>query len=206
MQLKELKNLQLDALKEVSNIGAGHAATALAQFTNKKVMINSPDIKVLGIDEIPYLFGNPETVVSGVVMHILGDFTGRILFIIPKDSSFALIDMLMKRKIGTTKFMDILERSCISETGNILAGAHLSALSDLLGMLLLPSVPAMLFDMIGAILSSVCLDFNKEKDDVFCVETEFDFQDIENIIKGYIILMPDTEGLSAILKVIKMEE
>src|SRR5438876_1238209 len=81
--VRELKELQIDALREVANIGAGHAATALSQLTNRRIMISVPQINIARLEEVPDLLGNPQDVVAAVLMHMLGDLTGRTLLLFP---------------------------------------------------------------------------------------------------------------------------
>src|SRR3989442_3074435 len=82
--VRDLKELQIDALREVANIGAGHAATALSQLTNRKIMISVPQINIVRLEEVPDLLGNPQDVVAAVLMHMLGDLTGRTLLLFPE--------------------------------------------------------------------------------------------------------------------------
>jgi chemotaxis protein CheC len=76
----------------------------------------------------------------------------------------------------------------------------MNALGELLGLLILPSVPGMIIDMVGAVLSSVVIEFGKEKDFIFCIETEFDFSDTNKPLRTYFLLLPDTTSLELILK------
>src|SRR5213594_2917417 len=76
--VRDLKALQLDALKEVANIGAGHAATALSQLTHRRIMISVPEINIARLEEVPSLIGDPQEVVAAVLMHMLGDLTGHV--------------------------------------------------------------------------------------------------------------------------------
>src|SRR3989442_1211296 len=171
--VRDLKELQIDALREVANIGAGHAATALSQLTNRKIMISVPQINIVRLEEVPDLLGNPQDVVAAVLMHMLGDLTGRTLLLFPESVGRRVCDMLLRRPVGTTAVFDALEQSCLKEAGNILAGAYLNALSDFMGMLLLPSVPSLVVDLAAAVLTTTYLNFGHERDFVFCVETEF---------------------------------
>src|SRR5207249_10739888 len=82
--VRDLKELQIDALREVANIGAGHAATALSQMTNRRIMISVPRINIARLEEVPELLGNPQDVVAAVLMHMLGDLTGRTLLLFPE--------------------------------------------------------------------------------------------------------------------------
>src|ERR1700740_2780785 len=115
--IRDLKELQLDALKEVENIGAGHAATALSQLTNRRIMISVPQINITRLEDVPNLLGNPQDVVAAVLMHMLGDLTGRTLLLFPEAVGRRLCDMLLRRPIGTTAAFDALEPPSLKEGG-----------------------------------------------------------------------------------------
>src|SRR5690349_14990432 len=200
--VRELKELQIDALREVANIGAGHAATALSQLTNRRIMISVPQINIARLEEVPDLLGNPQEVVAAVLMHMLGDLTGRTLLMFPEAVGRRLCDMLLRRPVGTTTGFDALEQSCLKEAGNILSGACMNALSEFMGMLL-PSVPSLLVDLSAAVLTTTYLNFGHERDFVFCVETEFHIDSGEGL-RGEFLLLPDLASLKAIFDAIRL--
>ncbi len=201
--VRDLKALQLDALKEVANIGAGHAATALSQLTHRRVMITVPRINIAQLEAVPGLLGDPQEVVAAVLMHMLGDLTGRTLLLFPEPVARQLCDMLLKRPLGTTAGFDTLEQSCLKEAGNILSGAYMNALSEFMGMLLLPSVPSLVVDLSAAVLTTTYLNFGHDRDVVFCVETEFNI-DGRNGLRGNFLLLPDLASLKAIFDAIRL--
>src|SRR5437667_393138 len=190
-------------LREVASIGAGHAATALSQLTNRRIMISVPQINIARLEEVPDLLGNPQDVVAAVLMHMLGDLTGRTLLLFPEAVGRRLCDMLLRRPIGTTNVFDALEQSCLKEAGNILSGAYMNALSDFMGMLLLPSVPSLVVDLSAAVLTTTYLNFGHERDFVFCVETEFHIDSAEGL-RGHFLLLPDLASLKAIFDAIRL--
>jgi chemotaxis protein CheC len=200
--VRELKALQLDALREVANIGAGHAATALSQMTNQRIMISVPLINVAPLEEVPALLGHPQDVVAAVLMHMLGDLTGRTLLLFPEAVGRRLCDILLRRPAGATVSYDVLEQSCLKEAGNILSGAYMNALSDFMGMLLLPSVPSLVVDLFGAVLTTACLNFGHDRDFMICVETAFHL-DAEGL-RGHFLLLPDLASLQAIFDAIRL--
>jgi chemotaxis protein CheC len=200
--VRELKALQLDALREVANIGAGHAATALSQMTNQRIMISVPLINVAPLEEVPELLGHPQDVVAAVLMHMLGDLTGRTLLLFPEAVGRRLCDILLRRPAGATVSYDALEQSCLKEAGNILSGAYMNALSDFMGMLLLPSVPSLVVDLFGAVLTTACLNFGHDRDFMICVETAFHL-DAEGL-RGHFLLLPDLASLQAIFDAIRL--
>lgn len=199
-RIENLKELQLDALKEVANIGAGHAATALSQMINNQVMVKVPSLKILPLEDIPELLGSSDLVVAGVLMHILGDITGRMLLLFPRNTALELAALLLNQEEVSMAFTE-MERSCISEIGNILAGSYMGALGEFLGLVLLPSVPSMVLDMSGAILTTAYIGFGEPTDKVICIETQFEMtEESRGLLKGYFFLIPEMQSLEIILK------
>jgi len=204
VNVRDLGEREIDALREVANIGSGHAATALSQMTDCRVMISVPRIEVVPVEDLPMLHGDPECEVAAVLMHMLGDLTGRTLLLLPTDNAMQLCDLLMRQQLGTTSNFEELQRSALKEAGNILAGAHMGALSEFLGMMFLPSVPTLVVDRAGAVLTTSQMGYGKEHDCVFCVETEFDFEQAERKLKGHFLLFPDESSLTAMLEAFRL--
>ena len=192
----------MDALREVANIGGGHAATALSQMTNRRIMISVPKIYVTHLDDVPQQLGDASTVVVGVLMHMMGDLTGRTLLLVPEANAQVLCVLLLSRPVGTTQSLGVLEQSALKEAGNILGAAYLNALSDFMKMMLLPSVPSLVVDSASAVLTSAYLNFGRERDYVFCIETRFEFDEAGRVLPGYFLLLPDVVSLRTILDAI----
>ena len=204
MDISQLKAIQLDALKEVANIGACHAATALSELTNEKVMVNVPVIRINPIEEVFNLVAKPHEVVASVLIYFLGDMTGRTLLLFPQEAAWHLTDCLMRQPLGTTKKFGELEESALKEVSNVLTCAYMNSLGDLLGLVVVPSVPSMAVDMASAVLQTVSLEFSSDKDMVVCIETEFRFVEKNTTLYGYFLLLPDPASLEVILKAIHL--
>jgi chemotaxis protein CheC len=202
--VRGLKELQLDALREVANIGAGHAATALSQMTNRTIMIAVPEVNVRRLEEVTDLVGRPDEVVAAVLMHVMGDLTGRTLVMFDEASARALCDILFRRSAGTTGEFGAMEQSGLKEAGNILASAYMNALSDFMGMMLVPSVPSLVVDLAAAVLTTTYLNFGHDRDFVFCVETSFRVEGDAQPLRGHFLLLPDTPSLRAIFDAIRL--
>jgi chemotaxis protein CheC len=198
--LRSLKAIQLDALREVANIGAGHAATALSQMTGETIMISVPTINVARLEEVPPQITVPEEPVAAVLMHMLGDLTGRTLLVFPKPTAVRLSELMLRRPHGSSTDLGVLEQSAIKEAGNILSGAYMNALSDFMGLMLLPSPPSLAVDMSEAVLTTAYLQFGTDRDYVFCVESEFYMIDSGERLRGFFLLLPDVASLHAILR------
>lgn len=196
-----LNNEQIDALKEVGTIGAGHAANALSQMTNKKIMISVPEVKAIPLKKTVELAGPPENLVASIYMKLMGDCQGTALLIFPRKSAFTLVDILMNRPAGQTKFLKEIDQSALKEVGNILAGSFLTALMEFLDISLIPSVPLIAYDMVGAILEAMAIEFGEDADYIICIQTEFIDPSLD--IEGKFILIFDREPLSVIIEKIE---
>jgi chemotaxis protein CheC len=202
--VRGLKTLQVDALKEVANIGAGHAATALSQLTNRTIMISVPEVTILPLEEVPELLGSADDVIAAVLMHMMGDLTGRTLVLFPERSAKTLCDILFRRTPGGTAAFGTMEESGLKEAGNILASAYMNALSDFMGLMLVPSVPSLVVDLSAAILTTAYLNFGHDRDYVFCVETAFRVEGARDPLRGHFLLLPDLPSLQAIFDAIRL--
>ena len=202
--VRDLKESQLDAMREVANIGAGHAATALSQMTNRTIMITVPRVNVRPLEEACDVVGSPDDVVAAVLMHMMGDLTGRTLLLFPERAARTLCDFLLRHGLGSTTSFGPMEQSALKEAGNILGSAYLNALSDFMGMMLVPSIPSLVIDLSGAILTSAHLNFGHERDYAFCVETSFRVEGATEPLGGHFLLLPDLASLRSIFDAIRL--
>jgi len=200
----KLTTIQLDALKEVGNVGAGNAATALSQIINRKIDMTVPKVAILPLGDVPDVVGGRDVMVAGVYLRVFGPAPSSILFLLPRESAFALVDMLMGRERGLTSTLDSMDESALLEIGNILAGAYLNALSFFTKFTLLPSIPALAMDMAGAILSVILIQLGQMGDHALVIETEFSTE--SDGVKGHFFLIPDPGSLGTILSAIGVKE
>ena len=201
MRLKDLNKLHLDGIKEAANIGSGHAATALSQMMGKSIMVSVPEVKVLKLEEVPYIFGEKTPVVAAVLTNFFGDITGRNLLVFPEDKARLLVDILLAKNPGETVGFGEMEISSLKEIANIVSSSYLSALSEFLQIMVLPSVPSFTLDDLSAVLTSVYLQFtDDDREYAFCVETSFYFTEEAVKLEGYLLMIPDKTGLERMLK------
>lgn len=202
--INELSNLQLDVLKEIGNIGAGNAATALAKMLNRKVDMEVPRAKILEFKEVNETLGGAELPVVGILLRVNGDLTGNIMFILQQNDAAMLVNMLMGRPVDVVEDFSELDISALKEIGNILAGSYLSALSALTNLKIYPSVPDLAIDMAGAILSVPAIQFGKVGDTVLYIETEF--SEGNDKVVGDFFLVPDLDTYDVLLKALGVIE
>ncbi len=195
--IDDMNNMQLDVLREVGNIGAGNATTALAQMLNRKVDMSVPKVEILEFKDVVGLLGGPEVLACGVYFRFDGDLTGNILFMLPALSAKQLTSLLIMQNDNSQKLGEI-ERSALQEIGNILSGAYVSSLTTLTNLNIKISIPSLAVDMAGAILSVPIIQYGQTGDKVLLIETEFHEGD-KNII-GFFFLIPDLGSYEVLLK------
>jgi len=201
---RSLTAAQLDAMREVANIGAGHAATALSQMTGDTIMISVPTINAARLEDVPLRISGAEEPVAAVLMNMLGDLTGRTVLVFPTPTAVRVAEVMLRRPRGSSATLGELEQSAIKEAGNILTGAYMNALSDFTGLMLLPSPPTLTVDVSAAVLTAAYLQFGSERDYVFCVESEFYMKDLGEHLRGFFLLLPDFASLQAILRAVRV--
>ncbi len=189
LEFSALDSFQLDVLKEIGNIGAGNAATALAKMLDKKIDMKVPQIKVMKFSEVSDVLGGAETQVVGLLLSVHGDINGSMMFILDYQSAQLLVNILMGRPTRAELEYDEMTCSALKEIGNILAGSYLSALSNLTNLKIMPGVPGLAIDMAGAILSVPAIEFSKNSDTVLYIENEFT-DGLDSVI-GNLFLVPD---------------
>ncbi len=194
----------LDILKEVGNIGAGHAATALSKLLNKTIDMKVPAVRVTSFDTITELVGGSDNVVAAIFLRIEGEAPGNMFFMLPVNEATRLIQYLT----GDQSFdlnhppYSELGLSALQELGNILAGSYLSAFSDFTKLNLQPSVPALSIDMAIAILSYGLLELSQVGDYAIVIDTEILEKIDENSKKttGHFFLLPDPDSYEKIFQ------
>lgn len=194
MDYSSLSMIQLDALKEVSNIGAGNAATALSMLLNKKVDMSVPSVNVVRLEDVVEATG--ETEVAGTVVRVLGDIAGNILLVFEEDT----VKKIIGKMIGSEESVDSeMGQSVLCEIANIISASYMNSIAQLTNLAIAPSVPAVAYDMLGAILTTTFIESNQYDEYILDIETIF-LDDTEENIGGHFYYIPMPGSLEKILK------
>lgn len=202
LSLELVSESYMDVLKEIGNIGAGNAMTALSQMLQCKIDMKVPQVKLLEFNEVGKLMGGEEQVMLGIYLAVEGDITGSIMFLVEKGSAKHLVNKVMMG-YGTSEGDDFneMELSAMKEVSNIITGAYLNSLSTLTNLVIYPSPPDLTMDMAGAILSVPAIEFGALGDKILLIQSQF-YDEVE--IDGYFILIPDIDSYSKILSSLGM--
>lgn len=195
VDLNNMEGVYFDVLKEIGNIGAGNATTALAQLLNTKVDMKVPKVALLEFNEVGEAMGGEEQIMAGIYLLVEGDITGSIMFLLEENSARTLVSTLMGTPPSEGPFTE-MELSALKEIGNIITGSYLSSLSMLTNLTIYPSVPDISIDMAGAIMSVPAIEFGALGDKILLIQTAFS-DDVK--LDGYFILVPDLESYDKIL-------
>ena len=189
-------NLQLDALREVSNIGVGNAATALSTLLGTKIDMSVPAVNMVELNEL--LTKSGEAVVVGIIVRVVGDIPGNILILFEKDMAENVIDYLL----GSNAEIDSeMGNSVLCEVGNILSGSYMNAIAQFTKLFVNASVPAVACDMMSAILATTFMESGQFDEYILDIETIFikDSKSEESEIGAHFYYIPAPGSLEKIL-------
>ncbi len=187
----------IDVLREVGNIGAGNAATALANMLNKKIDMDVPQVNVMDLKEVPIILGGEEEEVVGVFFKLSGDIEGTIMFVLKSSVAHNLINMLVPNS-GNEELFDDFTLSILQEVSNILSGSYVTSLSGLTNLKINMSVPSIAIDMAGAVLSVPAIHFGLAGDTILIIENNFFDDETTSTVQGYFFLIPDIDSYDAL--------
>ncbi len=194
----ELSPVAIDCLREIGNIGSGSAASALSEMLGKNIVMKVPDVSVLEYEQVINRIGGPEKLITGIMVRLKGDINGMIMFLLEDSFARVVLSTFMAMVKVDLATLDETQLSIIREMGNIMAGSYLRALSQLTGLTIDMSVPAMTVDMLGAIMNVPIIEFAAVSDKVLFIDDGFMLDNVD--IKSNIILIPEMASLETLMQ------
>ncbi|MCD5410135.1 MAG: chemotaxis protein CheC [Clostridiales bacterium] len=193
----EMKDIHMDVLREIGNIGAGNAATSLSKLMQRKIDMSVPSVQILELNEVSAALGGEENTVAGIYFQISGDINGFIMLLLDIQSSKTLTNILMMREDSSNE-LDEMDKSALQEVGNILSGAYVSSLSSLTSLSINISVPSLCIDMAGAILSVPAIYFSHISDKILLINTAMN-EDSDKPVNANFLLIPDFDSFKTLM-------
>lgn len=188
---KEMKPIEIDALTEAGNIGAGHAATSLSKLLREHIMNSSTQSMIVPIEQVPEVLGGAEKVISGIYTTFEGELSGGLLMLFPEESTRTLIKLLSGQELEGYEITDF-EASLLSEVGNICLCWYLSAISKMIGIDITPSVPVAAYDMTGAVIDLPLIQLGRVANHAMVIKTNFKGEVHE--INGFFLMLPEPDS------------
>lgn len=186
-----MNDMHMDVLKEIGNIGAGNAATALSMMLGRAIDMSVPKVALLEFDEVAMALGGPEKLMVGIMIDVVGDLQGTIMFLLEQQFIHEVIATLLGQEKESLAEMSEMDMSVIQEIGNILAASYINSLAQLTGLMLNISIPGVCIDMVGSILSVPIIRYGAVGDQVLFIDGFFVSQD-SRVETNLILILEDT--------------
>ena len=204
LDLSSFNYLQLDAIREVGNIGTGNAATALSKLLGRMIDMDVPKAELVSIYELAEHYGDPTELIAAVFVRSLGDFGCSLIFIQKEEDARMMVDLLLRQQFGDAVPPDLpqeISDSALTEVGNIILSSFLNAINLLIGTEHQISVPGVANDMLSSILDVVASIFGQMGEMALVVNTELRVEGADGAAgSGNIIMLPDPDTLELLLR------
>ena len=194
--LEEVNERYVDVLREIGNVGAGNATTAIASMLGIRIDMSVPKVELLEASRLGSAICPEDEIIVGIFLEVQTDIEGSMMFLMRMDSARFLVNKLMGRDAEDEKEFDDMDLSALKEIGNIIAASYLNALSTMTNLIITPSIPYIAVDMAASILSVPAIQFGQFGDNALFIQTEVG-DDV--MINGYFILMPEQSSYEKIL-------
>jgi chemotaxis protein CheC len=193
-----LNEIQRDAMQELANIGAGHASTVLSQMIHRNIHMGIPKVEVITLDKVPF-YVKDERIVVGIYLKISDQIPSYILLLIPRDSAFAIAHLLVGQEAPeSAEILSELDRSALSEVGNVMVCAFFDSLSELLGISVVPSPPVLAYDIPEAVLDYALIQIGAVSNQIVVFNVDLK-EENKDSFKIHMFLMPEPKSVDVIL-------
>jgi chemotaxis protein CheC len=197
------KNININNLQEIISHGFQNAAKGFSGMIGEVMQVIDPSVKAISLKDIPMFLGSPENDAVGIYLRVEGEISGQIMLILPYDKAMEIVDLMFEQPFGTTTSLGQMERSALAEVGNMTGTFFLNAVAEMTGINARPTPPAVMVDMVGAILDVIIAtmgqtDRSAFNDKVLMFQSNFSIGSRETKANFWIIPDPGTlEKLSA---------
>lgn len=201
---KRISLAHLDVLREIGTIGAGRSATALAELLNCKVEISLPETKLIPLESLDRILGNPDDMFFVLDIGLEGDIKGRVFFLLPPQQAKILGSTLLGKPEEELDNNDLLFQSSLKEVVNILTGGYMNVLSDMTGLTILYSTPSLAIDMIAALLDFFFIHIAQYSDEAIFIKTQLKVRNMD--FQGMFLFFPDLESLRKLFDILGVKD
>ncbi|WBY64336.1 chemotaxis protein CheC [Thermocaproicibacter melissae] len=193
----QLNDMHIDVLREIGNIGAGNAATSLANMLNRQIEMRTPVVRIMDIQDVDKAMGGPETPVVAILVELFGDIHGIMMFVAGQKFTKTMLGSLLGCEDADCMHLTEMQSSALSEIGNIMIGSYVSAISSLANLKINMSVPGVTADMVGSLLTVPAAEMGADADKIIFVED--DFENEQDVITANMMLIPSLDSLSTLM-------
>lgn len=194
----EMNGIAIDVFREIGSIGTGHAATALSSTLSTRITMSLPEVNIMGYDQAIASLGGAEKVVSAVLVHMSGEVSGIMLYLM----DLSLIQLILEKfglpTIQDYSQIDEMTTSAATEIANIIISSYANALSQLSNVSINLSVPSIAVNMLGGIMSVPMIEYGYITDKIMMVGGKFINEG--QVLSSNLIMLPDIKSLNFLLQ------
>ncbi len=188
-----LTEVQKDVMREIGNIGAGNACTALSVLLGTPIDMSVPRIQLLGFDSTSDYLGGADNVVLGVKIDVTDDLTGMMFHIVNKKFARRIINTFYEKDLTDLSQIDVMDSSVISEMANITSGAYANSIASLTNLFVNIGTPEQKCSTVADILRIPLEAYAESGDKILVVDEQFIIDEEE--ITSNMILILEAESL-----------
>lgn len=201
---KEFSLTHLDLLREVGTVGAGKAATALSELLNCRVDISLPEAKMVPLESVNKILGNPEDLYFVLDIGMEDDIKGRVFFLLSPPEAKILVSNLLGKSATEIDIDDPLFQSALKEVVNILSGSYINAFCEMAGIKITYTMPSLAMDMVAAILDFIFIQIAQSTEEALFIKTNLKVKDIN--FEGLFLFFPDLESLKKLFEILGIKD
>jgi chemotaxis protein CheC len=183
-------------LKSMADEGIRGAQQGLSMMVGESLEVTHPEVRRMALVELPEVLGGPESEVVGIYLRVNGQISGQIMMIIPYEKALELADLVLCNPPGTCHCLERLERSALAELGNLTTGFFLNSIAASTGLEARPSPPAVMVDMLGAIIDVILTGSDGLGESVLVIQATFMRGERELQVEFW--LLPDRNTLDSV--------
>jgi len=187
-----------EMLKSIAGEGVDNAACGFSEMIGRKIQFSKPVARLVPTLTIPQIVGRPDNDAVGIYLRFMGDLVGQIMMIMPYQKALELADLLMDVPLGTTQQLGSLERSALGELGNLCGSFFLNSAAKMVNADFRPSPPAVMVDMLGAILDVVVVTTGGIGEHALLMQANF--EDGARSVEADFWVIPDMNSLQDLIK------
>lgn len=188
----------LEMLNSLAREGVNNAAFGFSGMVGRGIQFSAPVTKLVPVLTIPKIVGKPDDDAVGIYLRFSGDLDGQIMMIVPHQKALELVDLIMGVPQGTTQHLGSLERSALGELGNLCGSSFLNSIAKMVRADFRPSVPAVMVDIVGAILDIVVVTTGGLGEHALLMQANF--MDGPRRVEADFWVIPDMKSLEALIK------
>jgi len=193
--VSSLSEIQIDALTEIFNIGAGRAASSLSEIVGDEVHLSVPCVQLYQSSEI-----NAETLslnsprLSAVKQSFSGPFDADAMLLFTEERAMEIVHDMMASQVGIEDVAEY-EQEAMCELGNIILNACLSSIADMLNLTLNSSLPVYSVGETNAVLRKIILETNQPLILILHIDLAIE----KRHLQGYLVFLLSSSSLQKFL-------